>query len=69
MPDFKVETTFKFKGHFKVTAENMKEARRIVENDCGLVMGGSIHTTLDEKDIDWNFDTHPEKDIVTVTKA
>lgn len=61
MPKFKVECRFIFSGTFEVTAENKTDAHELVHNDCGLVMGENIHSTLDDKDINWDFYTHPEK--------
>ncbi len=66
MKQYEVKTRFLFEGIFRVNAENREEARKNVEQDCGLVMGGSIHTTLNDDDVDWNFDIHPEKKIVAV---
>lgn len=66
MKQYEIKTKFIFEGIFRVNAENREEARKNIEQDCGLVMGGNIHTTLNDEDIDWNFDTHPEKKIVAV---
>lgn len=66
MKKYEVKTRFIFEGIFIVNAENSEEACKNVEQDCGLVMGGNIHTTLNDEDVDWNFDTHPEKKIVNV---
>ena len=35
-------------------------ARKKVIQDCGMVMGGSIHSTLPDEEINWAFSTHPE---------
>ncbi|EOA56478.1 hypothetical protein HMPREF1214_03299 [Bacteroides sp. HPS0048] len=69
MKQYEVKTRFIFEGIFRVKAENSEEARKNVEQDCGLVMGGNIHTTLNDEDVDWNFDTHPEKKIVTIKRV
>lgn len=69
MKQYEVKTRFVFEGIFRVNAENREEARKDIEENCGLVMGGSIHTTLNDEDIDWNFDTHPEKKIVTIKRV
>jgi len=66
MKQYEIKTKFIFEGIFRVNAENREEARKNIEQDCGLVMGGNIHTTLNDEDVDWNFDTHPEKKIVAV---
>lgn len=69
MKQYEVKTRFVFEGIFRVNAENREEARKNVEQDCGLVMGGNIHTTLNDEDVDWNFDIHPEKKIVTIKRV
>lgn len=55
MKQYEVKTRFVFNGTFRVKAENREEARENVERHCGMVMGGSIHTTLNDEDIDWDF--------------
>jgi len=67
MKKFLVETRFVFNGTFEVIAETKEDAIKIVENNCGLVMGGNIHTSSsDEIVTDWNFDTHTKKEIVSI---
>ncbi|MBF0649250.1 hypothetical protein IR083_10500 [Dysgonomonas sp. GY75] len=69
MKRYEVKTRFVFGGIFRVNAENQEKARENVERHCGLVMGGNIHTTLDEKDVDWDFGIHPETEIVDVRQT
>lgn len=57
---YKVRTRYIFEGEFEVSAESREEARHKVILDCGLVIGGSIHSTLPDKEINWVFSTHPE---------
>ena len=57
---FLVYTEYVFDGIFDVVAENKEEARQKVLQDCGLVMGGSVHGTLPDDEINWAFSTHPE---------
>jgi hypothetical protein len=66
MKKYEVQVKFIFEGIFRVNAENVEKARENIEKHCGLVMGGNIHTTLDEKDVDWDFGIHPETEIVAV---
>ncbi|GAB6120030.1 hypothetical protein [Dysgonomonas termitidis] len=68
MKQYEVKTRFVFEGIFRVNAENREKARENVEKHCGLVMGGNIHTTLDEKDVDWDFGIHPETEIAGVKR-
>ena len=69
MKKFEVKTRFIFEGVFWVNAENIEDAHKNIEEQCGLVMGGKIHTTLSNKDIDWEFDTHPEIKIIKIKQT
>ena len=62
MARYRVNTRFVFSGMFEVEADSRTEARELVMKECGLVMGGSIHT-----EVDWDFDTHPETEIGRIT--
>ena len=62
MPYYEIDTSFKFEGVFKVNADSLEEAEDIVRRDCGLVLGGNIHTS--HPDVDWDFPCHPEKEIL-----
>ena len=66
---YRVKTQYIFKGIFEVLAESKEDARRKVLQDCGLVMGGSIHSTLPDDEINWAFDRHPNKRISRITKV
>ncbi len=61
MKKYKVKTKFVFEGEFIVTANNREEAQDNVVKHCGLVIGGDIHSTLMDEDIDWEFPVHPDK--------
>ena len=56
---YRVRTQYVFEGVFEVVAES-REARQKVIQDCGMVMGGNIHSTLPDEEINWAFSTHPE---------
>ena len=43
-----------------MVAESREDARQKVIQDCGMVMGGSIHSTLPDEEINWAFSTHPD---------
>lgn len=64
---YQVPTRFVFTGVFTIEAESREEARQLVMESCGLVMGGHIHTDLDDEDVDWDFDTHADKEIGRIT--
>jgi hypothetical protein len=66
MKQYEVKTRFVFEGIFRVNAENREKARENVEKHCGLVMGGGIHSNLNDEAIDWNFNTHPGKKILHI---
>ena len=57
---FLVYTEYVFDGVFDVVAKSKEEARQKVLQNCGLVMGGSIHSTLPDDEVNWAFSTHPE---------
>ena len=64
---YRVKTQYIFEGIFEVLAESKEDARRKILQDCGLVMGGSIHSTLPGEEINWAFSTHPEVKATRVT--
>ena len=66
---YRVRTQYFFEGVFDVVAESKEDARQKVLQDCGLVMGGSIHSTLPDDEINWAFDIHPNKQIDGITKV
>ncbi len=57
---YRVRTQYIFDGVFDVVAESKEDAQLKVLQDCGLVIGGSIHSTLHDEEINWAFSTHPE---------
>ena len=66
---YRVRTQYIFDGVFDVVAESKEDTRQKVLQDCGLVMGGSIHCTLPDEEINWAFDRHPNKRIDRITKV
>ena len=42
MAKYDVKVRYSFEGIYTVAAEDRKEAKRMVEEDCGLVLGGNI---------------------------
>ena len=57
---YRVRTQYIFEGVFEVVAESREEARKKVIQDCGMVMGRNVHSTLPDEEINWAFSTHPE---------
>lgn len=68
MAKYRVQTQFGFNGYFIVEADSITEAKRSIMQDCGLVMGGGIHSNLPDEDINWNFPIHPDMEIQSVKK-
>ena len=75
---YRVRTQYIFDGVFNVVAESKEDARQKILQDCGLVMGGTIHSTLPDDEINfssnalnnsWAFDRHPNKRISRITKV
>ena len=75
---YRVRTQYIFDGVFEVVAESKEDARKKVLQNCGLVMGGSIHSTLSDDEINfssnalnnsWAFDRHSNKRISRITKV
>ena len=57
---YRIRTQYIFEGVFEVVAESREDARQKVIQDSGMVMDGSIHSTLPDEEINWAFSTHPE---------
>ena len=68
MKKIEVKVRYLFEGTYTVAADDRNEARSMVTRDCGLVLGGNIHTTLDDDDVDWEFDVHPDMQILSYTE-
>lgn len=68
MNKYDVIVRYAFEGTYTVAADDRDEARRMVSEDCGLVLGGNIHTTLDDEEVDWNFGMHPDMQLLSVTR-
>ena len=68
MKKSEVKVRYLFEGTYTVAADDRNEARTMVTRDCGLVLGGNIHTTLDDDEVDWEFDVHPDMQILSYTE-
>ena len=67
MAKYDVRVRYIFEGTYKVVAEDCDEAERMVTEDCGLVLGGNIHTTRDDDEVtDWKFGSHPDMQILSL---
>jgi len=58
---YTMDVEFIFKGRVTVTAESSSEAVELASKHVGLVIGGDIHSTLPDDEVDWDFGVHPEK--------
>ena len=68
MKKIEVKVRYLLEGPYTVAADDRNEARTMVTMDCGLVLGGNIHTTLDDDEVDWEFDVHPDMQILSYTE-
>ena len=59
----RIRKQYIFEGVFEVLAESREKAQQKVLQDCGLVMGRNIYSTLPDEEVNWAFDIHPEKRI------
>jgi hypothetical protein len=75
---YKVRTQYIVDGVFDVVAESKEDARQKVLQNCGLVMGGSVHSTLPDDEINfssnalnnsWALDGHPNTRIDKIKKV
>ena len=66
---YRVRTHYIFEGVFDVVAESKEDARQKVIQNCGMVMGGNVHSTLPDGEVNWAFDIHPDKKIDRITKV
>ena len=67
MEKYDVKVRYIFEGTYTVVAEDREEAESMVAEDCGLVLGGNIHTTRDDDEVtDWKFGCHPDLQVLSV---
>lgn len=69
MTKYKVKVRYIFEGTYTVVAEDREKTEAMVSEDCGLVLGGNIHTTRDDDEVtDWNFGCHPDLQVLSIRK-
>ena len=61
MIEYTVPMQFVFTGKFFIKAESQKQANEYAMKHCGLVLGGDIHSTLPDDDVNWDFVAHPQQ--------
>lgn len=59
-----VKCKYIFEGEYFVKARDKKQAKEYVDKHCGLVIGGNLHTSLPDDEIDWKFNVHPTQKII-----
>jgi hypothetical protein len=69
MKQYAVKTRFSFTGNFFIKAESEAQAKEYAEKHCGLVIGGDIHSTLPNDEVDWDFPVHPVETVLSVKAA
>lgn len=65
---FDIIVRYVFEGTYTMSANSLDETKEKIRRGCGLVMGGHIHITLDEDEVEWGFPLHPETCIVSGQK-
>lgn len=58
---YTVPVKFVFEGQFFIKADSKEQAKEYADKHCGLVIGGDIHSSLPDEDVDWDFPVHPQK--------
>ena len=58
---YEVRVAYIFRGTYSIRAASVEQARRYALDHCGLVLGGNIHSSLPDDEVDWDFNVHPEK--------
>lgn len=67
MKRYDIRVRYSFEGTYTVAAEDRDEAKKMVNDDCGLVLGGDIHTTRDDDEVlEWDFCIHPDTRILSL---
>jgi hypothetical protein len=63
--NYRVKVRYTFEGWYGIAAKDERQAREIAGRDCGLVIGGNIHTSNGMCVKEWEFGMHPEKRVVS----
>ena len=67
MKQIKVKVRYTFDGHYVVRAASEADAARMVSNQCGLTLGGDIHTAFDVTACpDWEFPIRPDMRVLSI---
>ncbi len=64
MNKYRIKVSYTFEGWFEINAVDEQQAHGIAERDCGLTIGGNIHTSNESQVVDWEFGVHPDKKIL-----
>lgn len=60
---YNISMRFVFKGEVVIQADSLNEATRIAQDDFGMI-AGNFHTSNDEAVLNWDFDIHPDEQIL-----
>ncbi|OES24501.1 hypothetical protein [Alteromonas macleodii] len=60
---YRVPVHYVFVVNYDIVASSEQDACDIADRDCGLVLGGDIHTSNPESVTDWEADCHPDSSI------
>lgn len=61
MKRFSVPVSYTFMVVYDIDADTAQQAKEIASNDCGLVLGGNIHTSDEHHVISWDAHLHPDE--------
>ncbi len=63
---YRIEIEYTFKGYFDIVADTKEEAKKELENNCGISLGEVGTGILDKKVTDYNFPILPEEKIKSI---
>ncbi|MFA6832058.1 MAG: hypothetical protein WCR36_07290 [Bacteroidaceae bacterium] len=52
----------------EINAKCREKVERKILEECGIVIGRGVHSTLPSEQINWAFDTHPEERIIEIIR-
>ncbi|MCE2615718.1 hypothetical protein LO761_02160 [Bacteroidaceae bacterium 14-104] len=65
---YRARTLYVLKVYLRSQPQTERKPNGKILEDCGMVMGRGVHSTLPDEQINWAFDTHPEERIIETTE-
>lgn len=69
MKKYKAKVHFSFEGEITVNAENRNLAHEYLTKHVGMNTIRGIHSSLPDKDVDWEFKVHADKRILSLRQC